>query len=387
MRRLMTGVMFVALATVASAQTDPEYVLGPEDVVVVNVLRHPEFSDEYLIPSSGVVQIKPVGDVKATGMSLATLQEHVRFKLRDRLRNPEVSVALRLARMKRVYLFGDLKSPGVFDLKEGWGVAECLSAAGGLAQGIQSRDCKVILERAKGESPKPLSLTEALDGSARGEYKLQPGDVLRVESIPTFPVYVTGKVKTPGMYRLREDSTGILEAIAQAGGVLDGAAVASVRIIRITGGEEEVNLTSSLTRETLVDPAPANLPLPKLNGGDIVLVPESLDRFAILGHVTKPGFYPIPSGRRYSLSEAVAVAEGAAARGRLSQVGLVRMEGGKEVRRVYDLGKYLKKGDKSQNPEVLPGDVLFIPESNRVDITTVLTGISTSALFFNAIRR
>jgi polysaccharide export outer membrane protein len=401
------GTALPSTPTAGQAATDSaEYVFGPEDVLSVTVLKHPEFSDTYLVPASGIVQISAVGDVMVAGMTRSDLRKHIIQKLRDRLRNPEVVVSLKVARMQRIYVLGDVKSPGVFDLKEGWSVAESLSAAGGLANEVQMRDCKVVIERAGGQGRLEVSLESALNGLTPADkekgikpedLRPRPGDVIRIEAVEMLPVFVSGKVRTPGLFRLRRDTAGVLEAIAQAEGVVDGAALGSVRIIRPDGTEETVDLSAILAKDTVREGMQSTNPetaaptaathLPRLKGGEIILVPESLDRFAILGYVTKPGYYSLPNGRRYTMAEALAAAEGADKRGRISRIGLVRMENGKETRRVYDLGKYLRGGDTKQNPEILPGDVLFVPETNRVDIATVLSGISSSALFFSAIRR
>lgn len=388
---LLLFLLTISHAQERSTQVN-DYVLGPEDTISIAVLRHPEFSDDYLVPQSGLLQIKAVGEVRVTGMSLDALQKHVLHKLRDRLRNPEVSIQLKTARMRRIYVLGEVKAPGVFDLKDDWGIQESLSAAGGIAAGVQSRDCTIVLERAEGGKRLRLPLDQALGGPLKDNLTLMPGDVLRVEAIATLPVYVTGKVKKPGVVRLREDAAGLLEAIAQAEGVTDGAAVAAIRIIHVTGQEETIDLSSILARDSVqiggvAEKTPIAAKLPRLFAGDIVLVPESLERFAILGYVTKPGFYSIPSGRKYTLAEALAAAEGADKRGRISRIGLVRVENGKEVRRIFDLGKYLRSGDVKQNPEIVSGDVLYVPETNRVDLATVLSGVSSTALFFNAIRR
>jgi polysaccharide export outer membrane protein len=400
------------------------YQLGPEDVFTVTVLRHPEFSGDYLVPTSGVVQIQAVGEVNVTGLSLDDVQNRVLAKLRDRLRQPEVSVTLKLARQRRVYVLGDVRDPNVFDWKPEWTIAEVLSAAGGLTTGTQIRDCRVIVERVEADGKRmryELPLDRALNGLSEEDrsrgltpelLKPRPGDVVRVEAIETFPVYVNGKVKTPGVYRLRRDNAGVLEAISQAQGILEGAAVTRVRILRNNGKEEEVDLSSVLSQDTLRDslpaeitsptsvagsegetakpaaPKPKDLNLPTLEPGDIVLVPESLDRYAVLGYVTKPGFFPIPQGRRFTMSEALASAEGATPRGRLTRVGLVRIQpDGTEIRKVYNLGNYLSGKDDTQNPDIQPGDVLYVPESPRVEVTSILQGVSSIAFFFNAIRR
>lgn len=369
----------------ASVEQTADYALGAEDVITVSVLRHPEFSGDFLIPTSGTVQLPAVGEMKLKGMTLLDVQRAVLRKLRDRLQNPEVSVTLKAPRMRRIYVLGDVKAPGVLDLKEGWGISEGLSAAGGLAQNVQSRDCTLTLERATSGEKTQMPLDAVLKGIAKDPIRLQPGDIVRIDSVSTLAVFVTGRVKLPGQVKLREDATGILEAIAQAGGIADGAGLASVRLIHSTGNQEIVDLSGAFQSGL-----GANSPLgtyPKLIAGDVVLVPELLDQFAVLGSVTKPGYYPIPSGRVMTVIDAVAIANGADRRGRLSRVGLIRTEGGKQTQRVLNLAHFLQTGDAKDNPKLLPGDLVFVPESGKVDLSVVLNGVSAAALLFNAVRR
>lgn len=368
----------------ASAQTTTDYVLGPEDVISVTVLRHPEFSGEFLVPVTGGVQLPAVGELKLSGMSLGEVQRFVLRKLRDRLKNPEVSVVLKVPRMQRVFVLGEVKLPGVFDLKPRWGVAEALSTAGGLATGVQSRDVKLFIERRNGEKLE-MPLDSVVGSGSKGAVLLQAGDVLRFDALDTFPVFVTGKVKLPGQVRLRTDGTGLLAAIAQAGGLADGAALNGVRIFRASGSQETVDLSGAFQVGLGAKTAPATFPT--LGSGDIVLVPESLDQIAILGFVTKPGFYPMLTGRSYRLSDAVALANGADKRGRLSKVGLIRFENGKETQRIVDLGRFLRTGDANDNPVLWPGDLVYVPETNKIDLSLVLSGVSSTALLFNALRR
>ncbi|HEY0867484.1 MAG TPA: polysaccharide biosynthesis/export family protein [Fimbriimonas sp.] len=373
------GLLLLLLLQPASAfgQEDPDYVLGPEDVIAITVLDLPKFSGEYTIPDSGVISLPVIGDLKVAGMTLERLRAAATDGYRKRLVNPEVAVVLKVPRPKRIYVFGDVQKPGIIELKQGWRVQETLSAAGGLATGIEQRDVKVILERPGGERIEAM-LEDAL-GRAKGRFSVRPGDVLRVHSVASTPVYVTGRVKTPGLYRLREREAGVLEAIAQAGGVLEDANITSVRIIHLGGSEETVDLAPALLRGESV-------PAHRLGAGDMILVAESQARFAILGYVNKPGYYSIPSGKTLTLSQALALAEGNEKRGRLSRVGLLRIVDGKEVRQVFDFGRYLTKGDPKSNPEILAGDVLFVPETDKVDLGSILSALASGSLFFGRLK-
>jgi polysaccharide export outer membrane protein len=360
----------------AVAQDASSYVLGPEDVVVITVIDQPKFSGEYLIPDNGRITLPVVGEVAAGGMTIEQLRVVTTNGLKKRLVRPEVAVMLKVARPKRVYVFGEVQRPGILELKPGWRIQEAVSAAGGLNSGLEQRDARVVLERAKGTKVE-MSLDEALNSEQASKLIIEPGDVLRVEVTPLTPIYVTGKVKTPGLFKLREKEAGVLEAIAQAGGVSDDANITSVRIIRLDGTEETVDLSPALLRGETVK-------LPRLKTGDMVLVSESQDRFAVLGFVNKPGYYSIPSGKKMDLSQAVAMAAGNDKRGRISRIGVMRLENGKETRKVYDLGKYFQKGDVASNPMIRPGDVIYVPETNRVDVATILSGLATGSLLFRA---
>lgn len=387
---LVLGSFSSALAAqgAAPAQTPvqpsaaPSYKLGPEDVISIVVLRHPEFSTDLLVPSSGIVQVPAVGDVNVNGMTLDALRVKIAKKLDDRIYNPEVTVSLKLQRMQRFYVLGDVRNSGVYDLKPGWTVAEGLTASGGLTPTLEQRDTRIVLEHTEGGEKKVIRmpLEEALRKSDDPSLHLEPGDVLRIEAIPTFPVYISGKVKTPGMYRLRDDSTSLLNAISQAGGTSDDASLTNVRIVRIDGSEEVIDLTPSLVRGE-------SAKLPSLHGGDMVIVSESTERIAVLGYVSKPGYFPVPQGRKVFLSDAIAMAQGGDKRASLTKVGLMRTEGGKQVRKVYDLGKFLRAGDTSQNPEVTSGDVVYVPETNRAETSLIIGSLTSVGVLLNAMKR
>jgi polysaccharide biosynthesis/export protein len=363
----------------AFAQEDREYTFGPEDVITVTVLRHPEFSGDLLVTDSGYIQVPVVGSVKAEGATVSQLTALLVKKFRVRLLKPEVTVTLKIARQNRLFVLGDVQKPGIFNWRPGYRVSQAIAAASGLIPGLEKEDFRVILER-DGVPDLNLSLAEALSEARTKDLTLRPGDVLRVESIALRSVYVAGKVKLPGVYRLRDDSRTVLGAIALAGGTLDEAALEKVKILRANGSIEEVNLAPTLVDGALVK-------TPTLETGDTVVVPEQTNRFVVLGYVTKPGYYPMPSGREIRLADAIATAQGGTSRGRFSRVGLITYRSGKEERVVYDLGRFLMRGDVTQNPKLVSGDIVFVPETDRIELATVLGALSSTSLLLNAIKR
>lgn len=101
-----------------------------------------------------------------------------------------------------------------------------------------------------------------------------------------------------------------------------------------------------------------------LGNGDVLLVTVNL-----WGHVLKPGIYSVPSN--YTLIDLISSAGGPLSTARLSDVRIVRKN--QQVIKV-NLEKFLKTGDSSNIPPLLPGDTIIVSGSIQ-DIFTKLVGI------------
>ena len=52
---------------------------------------------------------------------------------------------------------------------------------------------------------------------------------------------------------------------------------------------------------------------------------------------------------------------------KIDDIKIWREENGKRVQHTYKFGKYLANADTKQNPEILPGDIIFVPDVKRSD--------------------
>ena len=94
--------------------------------------------------------------------------------------------------------------------------------------------------------------------------------------------------------------------------------------------------------------------------GDTLVVPESKDKVAVLGAVNRGGTFDVTDGMK--LIDAVALAGGGTTQANLSQVAVLRLEGGKTKTIVVNLGRALSGQDPSQNMPVQAGDAVYVPE-------------------------
>lgn len=366
MKWVLTALGITALLmTIGVAQPD-DYTLDTGDVLTVTVLRHEQFSGEFTVPPSGRVVFPGVGELTVRGLTLNQLSETLRTHLSKRLREPEVFVSLKQARPLLVFVEGQVNRPGAYPIQPRWRVAEAIAAAEGL---------KILPERTvatliRGEQTLPIDLPALLHrGDQRTNYLLQPGDLLSVQQKPAIRVAVVGEVKASGNYDLDADMHAI-QAIAQAGGVTEFAALKRAFIDR-----QGTILPFDLYRAT-VQGDTSESANPALRDGDVIVVPQNLQRYAIVGQVAEPGYYPIPEGRAFLLSDAIAQAGGMTPRAITSSVTILRMEGDtlKQLRVPYQ--RFLKRGDLQGNPPILEGDVIYLAEVNRIELNQILSAVT-----------
>ncbi len=184
-------------------------------------------------------------------------------------------------------------------------------------------------------------------------------------------VYLVGQVGKTGAFEMPAGRT-VGELIAVAGGYTAGAALSQAMIIR-----KDTTIRVDLGQVLLEGNASANT---TLESGDLVIVPEVQSRVVVMGQVGKPGSYYLAPGER--LIDVLSAAGFPTPQAKTNEIGIIRQGEGKPTVTPVDLEKF-KKGDMSQNPALLAGDVVYVPEKARgLDWNTVIQTIFPFILLF-----
>jgi polysaccharide export outer membrane protein len=83
----------------------------------------------------------------------------------------------------------------------------------------------------------------------------------------------------------------------------------------------------------------------------------------VLGQVHRPSGISIPPEKDITVLEAIISVGGFTAIANTSKVKILRLEDGKQKSIYVDVGAITKQGKKSLDVKLLPGDVVFVPES------------------------
>lgn len=279
-----------AAASTASApiMARPNYVLGPDDQVVIRVLDLDEVSPNAIrIEGNGSINLPLVGRVRAGGLTLQALEASLTERFKVFVKQPQVTVSVAEYRSQPVSVIGAFNAPGVHQIQGRKTLAEIVSLAGGLKNDASS---KVTITRqiqhgriglstahddATGQfSVAEVDLTELLEGR-RPEYNIliEPHDVISVSRGKV--IYVLGEVKKAGGFVLQSgESMHALEALAMAEGLTIRASAKHAKILRpaADGGQRAavaINLGKILSGKA---------PDVELQADDILFIPDSTAR-------------------------------------------------------------------------------------------------------------
>jgi len=160
-----------------------KYTLGVEDIIAVDVRRHPEFSGTYPINSEGKIQYKFVGDISAAGLTKNELKEKLTKILSSYLVEPAIDVTILEYRSKVFYVIGEVGRPGkYYMMADEIPVREAVVQAGLPLLSASGGRTKLITPDASGKPvTKSIDLNKILyKGDLKGNLVMKPGDVLYV---------------------------------------------------------------------------------------------------------------------------------------------------------------------------------------------------------------
>jgi polysaccharide export outer membrane protein len=250
--------------------TDKDYLIGPEDVLKIQVWDNTDLEREVQVSREGIFSFPLIGTVKANGLTVAQLEEELIKRLADGyLINPQVTITIKEYKNKMVFVLGEVDKPGKYPLTGRTDLLDVISQAGG--QTVNAGD-EIIIIRPQNNLKKetPTMPNEVGEGEIitvdlyrlmRGDFTLnidlQKGDTVFVPKMSYF--YVYGEVDKPGRYTLEKGTT-VLKGITMAGGLTEKASKWRIKIIREKDG---ARIEIKAKMDQLLEPE------------DIISVPES----------------------------------------------------------------------------------------------------------------
>lgn len=252
---LLSSLALLVLAAVpthgdAQVAASPTYRVGPADVLSVKVFDEPQLTNRFTVDSDGTITYPFLGRVPVQGRTLREVEEHITVGLRsDYVKNPQVTVEIAEFRARSIFVLGEVKAPGKYNIEGPVTLLEVIAKAGSFTPNagptIVVQRYKDGIAAAVAAPAEPgsentaellrVDIEELKQGRMTANVLLQDSDTIIVAAAERY--YVTGYVKMPGSFVLRPGMT-VQQALAEAGGITERGSTRGIKITRKVNGKD-----------------------------------------------------------------------------------------------------------------------------------------------------
>ena len=288
-----------ATPTTPAAPTTPAttetLLIGPGDVLHIQVLDTPELEQHPRVTDAGVIPLIGVGSAKVAGLTPQEAAAEVRQLLISShyMNHPDVTVTIESYTSQTVSVLGQVTNPGTYSIATPRSVMSVISLAGGLTN---SANYTITIQHHGGTGkPTKYTLSNDPDVAIANDVKVMPGDTVIVPRAGI--AYVLGDVGRPGGFVMQNTHSQltIMQAVALAGGTLSSAVPSHAKLIRRSpdSGYQQIPVNFSAIQK-------GKAPDLQLNADDVVYIPYSYLRnmatsaSGIVSSVSSASIYAIP---------------------------------------------------------------------------------------------
>jgi len=249
------------------------YRVGPGDLLELKVFQVDELSQTVRVSEDGSITLPLLGRIVIEGLT----QEGVVQKLSGLLqakyvKNPQVTIFIKEYKNQQVAVIGAVEKAGSYELVGRKNLLQIISMAGGFSE-TAGNEIFILREGPDGvTSSVAIDLKDLLvNGNQKLNIPIEPNDVINVPVDKEIRVFVMGRVNKPGAIKSKiSEGVTLLQAIADAGGLAEGAKESAITITRKDKAGKEQKIKVNL--RDIIKGKKKDVVLQE---GDVVYVPES----------------------------------------------------------------------------------------------------------------
>ena len=262
--------------------TPQNYVLGPGDILVIDVYGASQESLKLTVSPDGDITVPDFGPIQVSGLTVAAARSRIASRLGRYFQSSQIKTTLGQTRSIQVNVMGEVRVPGTYTLSSFATVFHALYRAGGINDLGTLRNIKVYRQ---GRLITVVDVYEfILNGRLAGNIRLQENDVIQVGAYDCI-VDLFGHVKRPMAYELRQGES-LSTLMKYSGGFSADAYKKTLRVYRKTGRMKSVFNVDEFDMSSF-----------KMEDGDEVTVDSIYDRYEnmveVKGAVFRPGMYQL----------------------------------------------------------------------------------------------
>jgi polysaccharide export outer membrane protein len=264
---LVVALLIVPPYTSRAQVSDKAYIIGPEDVLEIQVWERKDLNQTVFVRPDGRTSLPLVGEIMVAGKTVQELQDHLAKVYDKTSQNAVVTVMVKEIKSRPVYFVGGFGRPGPMQLTRELSLMQAISIIGGVQPGGDAEHGYLL----RGDKRIAVDFNKLLQkGDLSQNTQLEPGDTVVVPIADL--VFVQGEVRAPAPIKYTTDLT-VLKAITQAGGLTPLAAGGRVDLLRGKTGEKKERIRIDVDK---IIKSPEENPDVGLKPDDIIYVPQRL---------------------------------------------------------------------------------------------------------------
>ena len=171
----------VKAAAPPSTSSD-EFVIGPGDVLAINVWKESDISKVIPVRPDGRISLPLIGEVQSSGLTPKQLEAEITKRLKDYVADPSVTVVVQEIRSQKINVLGMVARPGSYIITNSPTVLDAIALAGGFRDFAKQKSIYVLRRNADGTQARlPFNYKEVIKGvNPAQNVKLQPQDTVVV---------------------------------------------------------------------------------------------------------------------------------------------------------------------------------------------------------------
>jgi polysaccharide export outer membrane protein len=160
----------------------PDYVIGPDDVIAVNVFQIPDLSSTVQVDSEGNVLLPLLGTVPAAGHTVGQLSQQIAAAYGAKyVRDPKVTVSVKNSESLKVTVDGAVVQPGIYPISSGTTLMQAIALAKGPDTKLASSKVAIFRTVGQNRTEAVFDLSDIRDGKVQ-DPQLQARDIVVVDT-------------------------------------------------------------------------------------------------------------------------------------------------------------------------------------------------------------
>lgn len=268
-----------------------DYQMGPGDTINIQTFGKSSQSLALTVDRDGTINLPDIGPIAVSGQTFGQLREQLNNVIKEKTIGVDVAVSMGSMRTMQVFIAGEAKQPGAYNVNSLTTITQALIASGGIKQTGSLRNIQL---KRKGKVVAEFDVYDLLiNGDTSKDVRLSSGDTLFIP-VRNNSITIKGQVVRPAVYEAKNNLT-IQQLLKLAGGATANAYLSSISIRRSTEtGVEQHTLDLSVKEDRQF----------ALRNGDQIHIPTATNTLrnaiAVRGEVVRQGSITFESGMKIS---------------------------------------------------------------------------------------